>query len=134
MGAREGYHWAPRTWAPSQIQARILDGVARGLTNAEIAAETGISPDGVKWHVSRALAETGLEGRRALAVWWQSPRPDIRMSLRAAAGPVTLEYRRPRVAVLQEIGRPHPLTETSRQPAAPVLWTAGRSADWATSS
>ncbi len=102
MSSREGYHWQSRPWQPSEVQERILEGVARGLTNAEIAAEVGISPDGVKWHVSRALAETGLDDRHSLAIRWQSPRSDIdiRMlalsdaegSARPAAQPISLDY------------------------------------------
>jgi DNA-binding CsgD family transcriptional regulator len=88
MSSREGYHWQSRPWQPSELQERVLEGVARGLTNAEIAAEVGISPDGVKWHVSRVLAETGLEGRSNLALWWQSPGHDVdfRMHALLAAG------------------------------------------------
>jgi hypothetical protein len=55
------------------VQARILDGVAQGKTNSQIAAEAGMSVDGVKWHISRALSELGLEDRHSLARWWQSP-------------------------------------------------------------
>jgi DNA-binding CsgD family transcriptional regulator len=76
---REGYRWQSRPWRPSDIQARILDGVARGRTNAEIAAEIGMTLDGVKWHVSRALSETGLSDRQSLARWWQGG--PLRMSL-----------------------------------------------------
>jgi DNA-binding CsgD family transcriptional regulator len=86
MSTREGYRWQSRPWSPSDTQARVLDGVARGLTNAQIAAEVGISLDGVKWHISRALAETGLQGRADLALWWQSPRADIDIRLYATAG------------------------------------------------
>ena len=68
---REGYRWQSRPWRPSDVQARILDGVAGGRTNAEIAAELGMTLDGVKWHVSRALSETGLSDRQSLARWWQ---------------------------------------------------------------
>jgi DNA-binding CsgD family transcriptional regulator len=136
VSAREGYHWAPKQWAPSEMQARVLDGVARGLTNAEIAAEVGISADGVKWHVSRALAETGIEDRRALALWWQS-RPDVRMSLRTALGPVTLEYRRPNAtasAVLLAVGPLCRLAGSSRSQACPSPETAEWSEGWVTSS
>jgi DNA-binding CsgD family transcriptional regulator len=83
MSSREGYRWQSRPWSPSEMQARILDGVTRGLTNAQIAAEVGISPDGVKWHISRALSETGLDGRSDLALWWQSPKSDIDFRLDA---------------------------------------------------
>lgn len=76
---REGYRWQSRSWRPSDSQARVLDGLARGLTNAEIAAEVGLTLDGVKWHVSRALSETGLSDRQSLARWWQGG--PLRMSI-----------------------------------------------------
>jgi hypothetical protein len=49
----------------------VLDLVAEGKSNAEIAVRLGITLDGAKWHVGELLAETGCEDRRALAAWWR---------------------------------------------------------------
>jgi len=76
---REGYRWQSTPWRPSDTQARILDGVAQGKTNPQIAAELGMTLDGVKWHISRALSETSLDDRQSLARWWQGG--PLRMSL-----------------------------------------------------
>jgi DNA-binding CsgD family transcriptional regulator len=100
VNRREGYRWSPRIWQPSDVQARILDAVSRGRTNAEIARELGMTVDGVKWHVSRALSETGLSDRQSLARWWQGG--PLRMSLiegnaheapRGSAGTGLLDFR-----------------------------------------
>lgn len=82
--APEGYRWQSRPWNPSDVQRRILDGVAHGKTNAQIAGEVGMTLDGVKWHISRALAETGLSDRVSLGRWWQGG--PLRMSLAPAIG------------------------------------------------
>ncbi len=52
-------------------QRQILDGLAAGRSNSVIAAELGITMDGVKWHVSELLGESGLSSRRELADWWR---------------------------------------------------------------
>ena len=52
-------------------QRQILDGLAAGRSNSVIASELGITMDGVKWHVSELLGESGLSSRRDLAEWWR---------------------------------------------------------------
>ena len=52
-------------------QCQILDGIAAGQSNSVIAAELGITMDGVKWHVSELLGESGFSSRGELADWWQ---------------------------------------------------------------
>ena len=54
----------------------VLRHLREGLTNAEIAVRLGISPDGVKYHVSNMLAKSGAPDRHALAEWEpRSPGP-----------------------------------------------------------
>jgi DNA-binding CsgD family transcriptional regulator len=48
---------------------RVLEHLREGITNAEIAVRLGITPDGVKYHVSNMLAKLGLPDRTALAAW-----------------------------------------------------------------
>ena len=48
---------------------RVAEGVRHGLTNRQIAAQLGVSPDAVKFHVSNILAKLGLAGREQLRLW-----------------------------------------------------------------
>src|SRR5690242_10520751 len=48
---------------------RVLEHLRQGQTNAEIAVRLGITPDGVKFHVSNMLAKLNLPDRAALAAW-----------------------------------------------------------------
>jgi DNA-binding beta-propeller fold protein YncE len=49
----------------------VLDELVAGRTNAEIALRLGVSPETVKTHVARLLANSGCADRQALARWWQ---------------------------------------------------------------
>ncbi|OAI41324.1 hypothetical protein AYO38_03840 [bacterium SCGC AG-212-C10] len=53
-------------------QAEVLERIARGRTNAEIAADLGIGFETVKMHVSRILAELGVSSREEAAEWWHT--------------------------------------------------------------
>ena len=52
--------------ALTQRQRQVLDGLIRGLTNKEIAAELGTGPDAVKRVVSRLLIKLNAPSRAAL--------------------------------------------------------------------
>lgn len=47
-------------------QRQVLDGLVRGLTNKEIAAELGVGPDAVKRTISRLLVKLNAPSRTAL--------------------------------------------------------------------
>jgi len=64
-----------RIEALSERQRRVLEGVAAGKSNGVIAGELGITLDGVKWHVSELLGETGLASRQELAEWYRRQTP-----------------------------------------------------------
>jgi DNA-binding CsgD family transcriptional regulator len=66
----------------------VLRHLREGLTNAEIAVRLGISPDGVKYHVSNMLSKSGAKDREELAQWKPPPaQRESRMRvLLAAAG------------------------------------------------
>jgi len=53
----------------SEREIEIIDLVARGLTNQEIAAELTISKRTVDNHVSNILTKTGAKNRVALLNW-----------------------------------------------------------------
>ncbi|MCC7363025.1 MAG: helix-turn-helix transcriptional regulator [Dehalococcoidia bacterium] len=62
-------------------QREVLDLIARGLTNTEIAEELGISLSGVKWQVSEIIGRLGVAGRGEAAEYWldrQSPAGRVR--------------------------------------------------------
>lgn len=50
-------------------ERQVLDGVARGLTNKEIARDLGIGPGTVKTHVERLIAKLGVADRTQAAVF-----------------------------------------------------------------
>ncbi len=50
-------------------EQRVLMYLREGLPNADIAVRLGISPDGVKYHVSNMLGKLDLHGREELARW-----------------------------------------------------------------
>jgi DNA-binding CsgD family transcriptional regulator len=50
-------------------EQHVLEHVREGLTNVEIAYRLGISPDGVKYHISNMLGKLELPDRKALAAW-----------------------------------------------------------------
>jgi len=52
-------------------EQQIVDGVARGLRNKEIARQLNISEKTVKSHLNNIFQKLGLEGRFALALFEQ---------------------------------------------------------------
>ena len=58
-------------WRLTPRQQEVLEELARGLSNKEIAVELGCSPNTIEVHVGDLLRKSGLGGRRALmlAVW-----------------------------------------------------------------
>lgn len=75
-------------------QRQVLDLVARGHTNAEIAGLLGISPDGAKWHVSELLGKFNASSREELTERWTEARNPARRISRlfgAVVGLMTLK-------------------------------------------
>ena len=58
----------------SERQRQILDGLVDGKSNGVLAEQLGITIDGVKWHVSQMLWDTGCTDRYQLADWWERER------------------------------------------------------------
>jgi DNA-binding CsgD family transcriptional regulator/catechol 2,3-dioxygenase-like lactoylglutathione lyase family enzyme len=53
---------------------RVVHAVQHGMTNREIAARRGVSPDAVKYHVANAVAKLGVGTRQGLKRWFRAPR------------------------------------------------------------
>ena len=52
-------------------QTAVLDLMAEGRTNAEIAERLGLTLDGSKWHVREILGKLGMESREDAVAWWR---------------------------------------------------------------
>ena len=63
---------ADRASSLSPREREVVDLVARGRTNAEIARQLEISEDTVKKHVSRALVAFDVRNRTELTLHWRS--------------------------------------------------------------
>ncbi|MGI8424639.1 MAG: LuxR C-terminal-related transcriptional regulator [Chloroflexota bacterium] len=59
-----GPHWTTR-------QREVLELLATGRTNAEIAGELGVSLDGAKWHVREVMAKLQVDTREEAAHYWR---------------------------------------------------------------
>jgi len=66
-------------------QRQVLELVAHGKTNPEIADTLGITLDGAKFHVSEILDRLGVSTREEAATWWRATH-GIRASVRRTAG------------------------------------------------
>ena len=56
---------------PSPRQLRVIEMVARGLKNREIAENLGTSEQVVKNHLHKIYAKTRVENRLKLALWYE---------------------------------------------------------------
>ena len=73
-------------------QRQVLDLLARGRTNPEIAEELGISLDGAKWHVREIIGTLGVDSREEAADHWRSERSLPNRLLHVIAGPHGVAY------------------------------------------
>lgn len=63
---------ASPAWSPRERE--VLDLIARGHTNGEIAEALGISFATAKWHVSELISKLGVESREQVASYWRRER------------------------------------------------------------
>jgi DNA-binding CsgD family transcriptional regulator len=65
-------------------QRQVLELIARGRTNFEVAQELGITLDGAKWHLREIMAKLGCDTREeAVAIWRGRPSAAERLIHRA---------------------------------------------------
>ena len=55
-------------------EREVLDLIARGRTNGEIAEALGITFATAKWHVSELITKLGVQSREEVASYWQAER------------------------------------------------------------
>lgn len=63
---------AELNWTPRQLE--VIQLIAKGYTNAQIAEQLDISLAGAKWHVSEILSKLGVESRENIPDYWRSRR------------------------------------------------------------
>jgi len=61
----------------SRREEQIAEHVARGLSNRQIAAECGISPETVKRHLASIYSKLAMRGRVGLAIHMLRTRGDV---------------------------------------------------------
>lgn len=62
-------------------QMEVLELLARGKTNPQIAEALGITLDGAKWHVREIIGKLGASSREeAAALWRADQRPGVRLT------------------------------------------------------
>ncbi|MEX0782848.1 MAG: helix-turn-helix transcriptional regulator [Dehalococcoidia bacterium] len=66
---RSGTPDAEIAWTPRQRE--VLDLIARGKTNQEVADTLGISLDGAKWHMREILSKLNVDSREEAAEYWR---------------------------------------------------------------
>ncbi len=74
----------PRDGGWTAREREVLDLIAAGRTNIEIAAELGISFSTAKWHVSELISRVGVDSREEVAAYWNHERRWTVRSARAA--------------------------------------------------
>jgi DNA-binding CsgD family transcriptional regulator len=56
----------------SPRQKRVIELVAEGLTNRDVAEQLGISPGVVRNHLYRIYDKVGISNRVELALWYEA--------------------------------------------------------------
>lgn len=69
-------------------QRRVLELMARGRTNAEIAEALGVTLDGAKYHVREVFDKLGVSSREEAVASWRAGMPSLSQRLRGWLWPV----------------------------------------------
>jgi DNA-binding CsgD family transcriptional regulator len=100
--------WPPEhtlNWTPRQRE--VLQLIAAGRTNPEIAETLGVSLAGAKWHVSEVISKLGVSCREQAAEYWRetnSVSARLSRGMSALAGLVTLKTAAGAVAAVTVVG------------------------------
>ncbi|MEX1103143.1 MAG: helix-turn-helix transcriptional regulator, partial [Dehalococcoidia bacterium] len=78
----------------TERQRQVLDLLARGKTNPEIAEALDVSLAGAKWHVSEVISKLGVTSREEAAAWWRERRSTPRRLTRTLRGLVAMPLAR----------------------------------------
>ena len=76
LAAREPAPAAPQALALTAREAEVLERVARGCSNAEIAYALSVAPGTIKKHLDNIYAKLGVRNRVEAARAWHTARPD----------------------------------------------------------
>jgi DNA-binding NarL/FixJ family response regulator len=68
----------------SRAHLEILECIAAGFTNAEIAADRGISTETVKKHAHKLMRLIGARNRASLAAWWTEVADSLARSIHSS--------------------------------------------------
>ncbi|HEY4669132.1 MAG TPA: helix-turn-helix transcriptional regulator, partial [Tepidiformaceae bacterium] len=81
MGRRRAANDPSIRTALSERQREVLDLMARGRTNAEIADRLGLSLEGAKWHVREIFGRLGVDSREEAVRLWRDQQSSSRRVL-----------------------------------------------------
>lgn len=80
MTARPAHYNTRYKFDLTPRQREVLDLIARGRTNAEIAGDLGVTLDGAKYHVREILAKLDMVSREEAASYWRNySRPSAKL-------------------------------------------------------
>src|SRR5687768_17099323 len=81
-----GTRTAARLYELTPKQRQVVDLMAQGRTNFEIAQALGLSLDGAKYHVSEVLAKLGVTSREEAVDRWREHNRPLARAKRALKG------------------------------------------------
>ncbi|MBI5948942.1 MAG: helix-turn-helix transcriptional regulator [Chloroflexi bacterium] len=87
MSSRPPHYSARYRFDLSPRQCEVLELVARGRTNGEIAEALGITLDGVKWHIREILTKLEVGSREEAAAVWRERKGAASQLRRMLFGP-----------------------------------------------
>lgn len=80
-------------WTPRQVE--VLDLLAKGRSNPQIAEELGVSLQGAKWHVREVMSKLGVDSRDGAADYWRQRNglpARLQRSMRGIAAGLSLKW------------------------------------------
>jgi DNA-binding NarL/FixJ family response regulator len=81
---------------------KVTHAVQHGMSNRTIAERSGVSGNGVKFHIANVLGKLGLPDRKALRHWFQAPK-DSALAQRQASVTFRISKRRTRPSAAGEL-------------------------------